>query len=575
METQLETTFGVVDVPILGKGDDHLGLQRYAEALGRFVLQCDTPMTVGIQGDWGAGKTSLMNLIVDYLGQQPESSPITVTLNTWQYAQVCDGNELALVVLQALQTKIAGTEKALTKVWQKVARTFSKIKGISFLGIGVEAGEAAAAEIPDLGELKEVFRSLVRERLEKTDGADRVVVLIDDLDRVLPERAVEILEALKNFVDVERCVFVLACDYAVVTKGLKQKFKVSEKELGGRSFFDKIIQVPFQMPVYQYEVQRYLRAMLGRIDWKLWDDDISLYEKLLKHSVGFNPRGLKRLCNTLLLLRMVAEGAEETRILVADEHRLAVLFSLVCMESAHERLYKRLAEAQPDELESLITALAEDEIGDEEGDARHSEGQKDVAEGEDDGEEDLQLSSDERSYLDVFRTVLDRNKDGTLDPAEIVRLQEMLKLSAITALTEEPRRSSQRLDMQDWLANGADPVVRDLINLLDKGLAATGRRWRPAKASVMLHLLTAGGDVRVLQFTKKGMYLSKRRVLESIGSKNADWYRDALNKLGVEDFAVPKPAVRLPAIRGLVEQDAAPLLGFLEELATRVAAARA
>lgn len=101
---------GVVDAPIRLGDDDALGLRRYASALAKFIVECDTPMTVGIQGDWGAGKTSLMNLIELDLSQRA-ITPLTFTLNTWQYAQLVQGDALALVVLRALHEKVAGKDQ--------------------------------------------------------------------------------------------------------------------------------------------------------------------------------------------------------------------------------------------------------------------------------------------------------------------------------------------------------------------------------------------------------------------------------------------------------------------------------
>lgn len=291
-----QPTVGVVDVPIRHSDHDALGLSRYAEALGQFILVCDTPMTVGIQGDWGAGKTSLMNLIEGWLAAQTvKPPPPTLMLNTWQYAQLAAGDTLALVVLRALHEKVAGADQGLAKVWGRLAKAFDRVKGFQVAGVGVETKDDTT--LPDLAELKSTFAAIVAARLQEAGaGHDRLVVFIDDLDRILPERAVEILEALKNFVDVPGCIFVLACDYAVVTKGLKKKFNVGEEDLGGRSFFDKIIQVPFRMPVYRYDVERYVRAMLGHIGWRIWKNDVGAYQRLLEHSVGFNPRGLKRMC---------------------------------------------------------------------------------------------------------------------------------------------------------------------------------------------------------------------------------------------------------------------------------------
>ena len=46
---------------------DNLGTQDYARALTEFVKTCETPMTIGLQGDWGIGKTSMLNMIKAYL----------------------------------------------------------------------------------------------------------------------------------------------------------------------------------------------------------------------------------------------------------------------------------------------------------------------------------------------------------------------------------------------------------------------------------------------------------------------------------------------------------------------------
>jgi predicted KAP-like P-loop ATPase len=52
---------GVIDEPLSKGEDDKLGIKGYAEALFQFITDAETPMTIGVQGDWGSGKTSLMN----------------------------------------------------------------------------------------------------------------------------------------------------------------------------------------------------------------------------------------------------------------------------------------------------------------------------------------------------------------------------------------------------------------------------------------------------------------------------------------------------------------------------------
>ena len=76
----------------------------------------------------------------------------------------------------------------------------------------------------------------------------------------------EVLEALKNIFDIPNCVFILAIDYDIVVKGLESKFgpKTDENEREFRSFFDKIIQVPFSMPTGTYDIENFLVEKLKR-----------------------------------------------------------------------------------------------------------------------------------------------------------------------------------------------------------------------------------------------------------------------------------------------------------------------
>jgi predicted KAP-like P-loop ATPase len=81
----------------LGKDDearksDTLNLLPYAEALRDFIRDCESPMTIGIQGDWGIGRTSLMNMLRGSGGEQQSGllDPVickTISLDSWPYSQ--------------------------------------------------------------------------------------------------------------------------------------------------------------------------------------------------------------------------------------------------------------------------------------------------------------------------------------------------------------------------------------------------------------------------------------------------------------------------------------------------------
>ena len=99
-----QTQIGIGDRPLQPNDEDELGIGDYAKALQQFIGECDTPLTIGIQGDWGSGKTSLMNLIKP---AQDTTQLRTVWINTWQYAQLGDPETLFLAVLAGVADKLA------------------------------------------------------------------------------------------------------------------------------------------------------------------------------------------------------------------------------------------------------------------------------------------------------------------------------------------------------------------------------------------------------------------------------------------------------------------------------------
>jgi len=441
------SSLGVRDIPISKWDSDALGLGRYARALGDFILKCDTPITVGIQGDWGSGKTSIMNLIERHITSG--DTVLTYSINTWQYAQLSGDGQLSLHMLQAMYMKLADDVEEVKKFWGNVWKKVSSIKKLEVTGIGsIEMGEeeTVLAEPFEMEKLKSKFQDLVIRRLQQKPNLDRVVFFIDDLDRVLPERAVELLEVIKNFIDVPGCVFVIACDYEVVRRGLKTKFNVGEEDLSGRSFFDKIIQVPFRMPVHGYEVGAYIGKMLERIGWKYdADEDLDDYQMLLEYSIGFNPRSIKRLCNTLLLLKSVVEGGDEAdaNTLLRDSRRLKVLFGLVCLESQYEEIYGSLSRMEDEaEIEGLL--LNTNEQLKESGIIS-----------EDDAEDESSFEG-ARQLLKVLGRIVDADGSGKIDSTELEVLQSMISLSAITSIRDESLSATAKPKTADALLGLAE-----------------------------------------------------------------------------------------------------------------------
>lgn len=263
--------FGNTDKPVENIKNDTFGISRYINGLCTFILHCETPMTISIQGDWGSGKTSMMNMVRAKLN---ESSVHTIWFNTWQFSQFQMQDNLAISMLGSLLSELDCDKKKvkdLLGTLGNASRTALKILADNVAGgvVADKLGELIGTpEIDSAEKIKEIkndFQNAINKKLN-SQNKDKAVIFIDDLDRLQPAKAVELLEVLKVFLDCEKCVFVLAVDYSVVTQGIKQKFGDSVDEEKGKSFFDKIIQLPFKMPVAQYDISNYISDALKEMD---------------------------------------------------------------------------------------------------------------------------------------------------------------------------------------------------------------------------------------------------------------------------------------------------------------------
>ena len=145
--------------------------------------------------------------------------------------------------------------------------------------------------IEKIEKLKVTFEKLIQNKVGENG---RVAIFVDDLDRLEPKKAVELLEVLKIFLDCKNCIFVLAIDYSVVVTGVKDKYGLNFDIEKGKSFFDKIIQVAFKMPIANYNIKQYIDRNLKDIDINVKDEYIlDKYVSLIRHSIGNNPRAMK------------------------------------------------------------------------------------------------------------------------------------------------------------------------------------------------------------------------------------------------------------------------------------------
>jgi hypothetical protein len=363
----------IIDKPRKAGAPDLLGVDDYMRALINFIETCNMPTTIAVQGEWGSGKTSMLNQIKHQLcetGLNPELDKqlpyYGIWINTWQYSIMKSKDETLISIIGGLTNEISRIikrkhESQSQAVLGKVSSLFGKIAkagakaAASQFGIEgdlIDSVISGSEETVDLLNFKNSLQDAINQCLEldRNEGNNNrgFVFFIDDLDRIDPPVAVEILELIKNIFEVDNCIFVLAIDYEVVVKGLIPKFGplTDKNEREFRSFFDKIIQLPFSMPVAMYDVNNFLLQSLeniGYIDQNFASNE-SLTDKLTDFamlSVGTNPRSLKRLINTLSLLNIIdKQKSEENKA----PYELVINFGLVCIQIAYPKVYQALLE---------------------------------------------------------------------------------------------------------------------------------------------------------------------------------------------------------------------------------------
>ena len=441
-----------LDVNDTARLADTLNLIPYAEALRDFIHECETPLTIGIQGDWGIGRTSLMNMLRG--GVEGEQSGLldatfckAINFDSWPYAQFDPDNHMAVDCLYALTSKLAevldrehSVDKDSLKTHLDAANRclIMTMERIRELSQGRTSDSLVATSHVDISNQMLRFRAEF-EKLVALWGQGgeqhRIVIFVDDLDRIRPARALELLEAIKNFIDVPGCVFVLAIDYEVVQRGMAEKLGLELQKTSGKAFFDKMIQLPFVVPTTSYKLDEFIVDLLDKSGLpcvKNARDDAEsrqFFLDITRFTVGRNPRSIKRVINyTKLLERIHRHNAGRD----TTDYECKILFALVSMQIAWPELFQHLIrEPSVDAITSLQSWDYLDSLPEAVSIFERSPDRELVKNG---------ISA----YFDTLFSLLDENDDGQIDSRELQPVLEVMELAKITRVDsyERPR---------DWL----------------------------------------------------------------------------------------------------------------------------
>lgn len=346
----------IPDIPRTPSQGDEFGISKYEKGLEKFLEDTGTPITIALQGEWGSGKTSLMQSLQHNLCEKGKFKGVWI--NTWEYSLMTD----PFATLMSIITKILAEITSVTEKGVVNSQIINKCKSI--LGGLIKTGSsivgADASSLVDamfesdkessVAELRKSIEDAIAKYIDSNKQCRGFMFFIDDLDRINPPMAVELLEIMKNLFTLNNCVFVLAIDYDVVIKGLKPKFgELTDKnEREFRSFFDKIIQVPFSMPISKYDTGEFIISELKNIGY-LSSQEVSRfgdqYQKVANLTVGKNPRSLKRLLNTVSLIKCICNCGDDKAL--NDQLANFLNYALIAVQVSYPKIY-RMLELQTD-----------------------------------------------------------------------------------------------------------------------------------------------------------------------------------------------------------------------------------
>ena len=335
------------DIPTV---KDEFMIDEYILGLSNFITGCETPLTLAIQGDWGTGKTSIMYQVEEKLKEKSSSNSKrkikTIFFNTWQYSQFDMDKNLAVTLITDLIDELEVTDVHKRENFKKSLAVITKSMEYLKLDFGLLNIEKINDQLlklisneekaNNLKNLKQNLQSIIDDSV-KENNYEKIVIFIDDLDRLVPKKAIEFLEILKLFLDCRNCVFVLAIDYNVVLRGIKSKYGDDLDNEKGKAFFEKIIQVPFTVPVANYHMENFVNVSLEKLNFYFNDDVTKNVTQLIRDSIGNNPRSVNRLFNSVSLLMHIINPNNE----LENDDKLLII-ATVCFQLRFDEAYDYL-----------------------------------------------------------------------------------------------------------------------------------------------------------------------------------------------------------------------------------------
>ncbi|OOG64584.1 P-loop NTPase fold protein, partial [Flavobacterium sp. A45] len=312
------------DNPISKPGDDLFNFKHYADKVQKLIQLNSSnpePITIGIYGKWGEGKTSFLNLIenkIDHFDKKEgDKEYLKFHFNPWRYSSE---DEMLFDFFDSLSKKFYVKENTnLHEVGKWISKYSKYLKAVKISAtVGIpkifnskvtfDANEIFQALGEDLQDDKLTLDSLkdkVNQAIKRVNF--KVVVFIDDLDRLDKEEIYTILKLIKLNANFSNFIFIVNLDSAQVAKAIKHRYGDNIED--GKSFLEKIINIPIHLPrIEEEDLKEFFRERLFQVKINLGINNTERFEDEFKQidlefSSGYfsSPREIIKVLNSFFI----------------------------------------------------------------------------------------------------------------------------------------------------------------------------------------------------------------------------------------------------------------------------------
>lgn len=285
---------------------DYLNFDYLVDAVDSIAMDAKlTPSTIGVYGDWGSGKSSLMQMVEEKIKVEHKKDACCIRFNGWLFEGYEDAKTAFCgSILDALRTEKtipAQVKTRITKLLKKVDGKKILMKGGSVaLDILLTGGlgsityltiDAITNALKDklsnatADDIKEVLKGVLTENKNQSTSnrndikvfqeefkkildeskIEHLVIFVDELDRCTPDTILDIFAAMRLFLFVEKTSFIIGADSRLVDYAIKSRYKnIAGNELDiSKEYLEKLIQYPVTIPkLDELELERYLTCLL-------------------------------------------------------------------------------------------------------------------------------------------------------------------------------------------------------------------------------------------------------------------------------------------------------------------------